>query len=342
MTEARIWNLRTWLTRMAREYGGIPEEYGQDARAPWGANRLLRRDSWLTPNTMKPNTIHCMALLVVATISVGAQTTISNTNRSAYSANGGWIDWNLAPVTSANGVQVSDTFLAGYAYAANFGWIHFGDGAPANGYSYANTKATDCGVNVSPSGALTGYAYGANIGWIRFEQTRGQPTLNWITGQLAGYAYSANVGWIALDTKLSDLATTTLSRPDSDGDGIPDPWERLNFSNLTAANATSDNDGDSSIDLAEYQAGTNPDDAGSILRVTEHSYNADFTSATLTWTMVPTRNYRIEYDDDLLGTWTNSTLGTFTPTPAATATRKVAAAAAARRFLRVVAVQPLP
>ena len=112
------------------------------------------------------------------------------------------ISFPISPVTPASGVRVTDTFLTGYAYAANFGWINFGDGAPANGYSYANTTGTNFGVNLSLSGDLSGYAYGANIGWIQFEQTQGQPRLNLITGEFTGHAYSANMGWIALDTTL--------------------------------------------------------------------------------------------------------------------------------------------
>lgn len=47
--------------------------------------------------------------------------------------------------------------------AANFGWIDPGDGAPANGHTYSNTSATDFGVNLAASGALTGYAYAARF-----------------------------------------------------------------------------------------------------------------------------------------------------------------------------------
>ncbi len=289
---------------------------------------------------MKQNPLLVLSLL---TVCASAQTTISATNRYAYAANAGWIDWNLAPATSANGVRVTDSFLAGYAYAANFGWIHLGDGAPANGSTYANTTATNYGVNLSLSGNLTGYAYAANIGWIQFEQTQGQPKLNLLTGQFTGSAYSANLGWIALDTTLSDLATTTISRPDSDADGIPDPWERWYFANLTLATATSDKDGDGASDRAEYQAGTDPLDPASKLKITDQTYNANFTQATLTWTMVPTRNYRVEFDTDLLGLWTDSALGTFTPAAGGTATRTVTpGTAAASRFFRVAAVQPLP
>lgn len=267
-----------------------------------------------------------------------AQSTISSTDRYAYAANAGWIDFRA---DAANGTRVLDTCLAGYAYAGNFGWIHLGNATPINGHTYSNTSASDYGVNLSPTGLLTGYAYAANVGWIAFEQTHGQPTLNLISGKFTGYAYSANLGWIALDTTTSDLATTTIARPDSDSDGIPDTWEMLRFGNLTTANATTDFDGDGTRDSAEYIADTLPKDASSALRITSHTYPSA-SQANLTWTSTPTRLYRIEYDEDLVGPWTNSALGTLPSGGSTTSGNLVALTPVTKRFFRAVAVLPLP
>jgi hypothetical protein len=278
-----------------------------------------------------------LLLLALCGLAAAQTTTIPNTNRYAYAANAGWIDFH-ADVN--NGVRVADTALSGYAYATNFGWIHFGDGSPTNGHTYSTTSATDYGVNVSPTGLLTGYAYAANIGWITFEQTHGQPKLDLRTGKFTGYAYSGNIGWIALDTALSDLATDTISRPDTDSDGIADSWEMLNWSNLTTATATSDRDGDGSSDRSEYNAGTNPTNNASNLRIISHTYPSA-SQANITFTSELTRNYRIEHDTDLQAPWTNSTLGTFAPTGAITTGALTGLSTAPRRFFRAVAV-PLP
>ena len=295
------------------------------------------------PAAMKTH-FFTLGLLCGLVTFAAAQSTISTTDKYAYAANAGWIDFRTS---AADGVRVADTFLSGYAYSANFGYIHFGTTAPAtgpaNGHTYSNFSASDYGVNLSFAGLLTGYAYAPNIGYILFEQNIGQPKLDLLTGVFSGYAYSANVGWIALATPLSVLATTTISRPDTDGDGIPDAWERFYFGNLTTATATSDWDGDGVSDLDEYNAGTDPKDRNSKLRITAHTYAAAFTQATLTWTTVPNRRYRLEYDNDLLGTWTNSTLNTFSPDAGATTTRTLTGLSASpRRFFRVEAVQPLP
>jgi hypothetical protein len=281
----------------------------------------------------------CLSFFLLGTLRVTAQSTISASLRYAYAANAGWLDFRPSTM---EGAMVADTCLSGYAYAANFGWIHFGDGSPDNGHTYSNASSTDFGVNIDSLGRLTGFAYSANVGWINFEQAQGQPRIDLFTGSFTGHAYAANIGWLKLDTTESDLATLSIARPDVDADGISDKWERLHLSNLTTANATSDQDGDGASDLAEYRAGTVPTDANSLLKITAYSYSAGFTQASLTWTMVPTRRYRIEYDEDLLGPWTNSTLGTFTPPAGTTATSTVMGLVSApRRFFRVVAVNPL-
>jgi hypothetical protein len=271
-------------------------------------------------------------------LNLAAQSTISASEKYAYSANAGWLDFRPS---LPDGVRVFDTALSGYSYAANFGWIHFGDGTPTNGHIYGNSSSTDYGVNVSPSGELSGYAYAANIGWITFEQTHGQPKLDLRTGKFSGSAYSANIGWIALDTDFTDLTTDSIARPDTDGDGIADTWEHLNFGNLTTATATSDKDGDGASDLAEYNADTLPNDPASLLKIVTHTYSAGHTQADISFTTMTTRSYRLEYDDDLTGPWTDSALGTFPPTGSLTTKTLTGLSISPHRFFRAVAM-PLP
>src|SRR5437899_599745 len=123
-----------------------------------------------------------------------AATTINATNKFAYGANIGWMDWRG---DTNNGAVIGEYVCSGYIYAANVGWINLGSGSPFNGIQYQNLSAVDFGVNQDGLGNLRGYAYGANIGWINFENN-GAPKVNLKTGNLTGYVWSANCGWISL------------------------------------------------------------------------------------------------------------------------------------------------
>lgn len=278
---------------------------------------------------------------VAAVISCGAafaQSTISGIARHGYAANAGWVDFLPSP---ADGVVVTESYLAGYAWAGNFGWVSFGQGPPDNGHSYSNASAGDCGVNVAPDGTLAGQAWAPNIGWIVFEQTHGQPRLDYATGRIRGHAWAPNLGWLSFENETSPLATAAIARPDSDADGIPDAWELLHFNKLTFADATTDHDGDGISDLEESVADTDPNDAGDRLRIIDHSYADAFTKVTLTFTSRPSRLYRIEHSADLQPPWLDSDHGLFAPDAGSSTARLVKFPAGPRRFFRVLALRPL-
>lgn len=269
-----------------------------------------------------------------------ATSSISTVDKYAYGANVGWI--NFAGDTT-NGVVTGDFVLSGYAYAANAGWIHFGDGSPSNGLSYKNGNKDDYGVNVDDLGNLSGYAYAANFGWINFgwatTSDASRPRINLSTGYLEGYAYAANVGWLNLGSNY--LVTTELKMTDTDGDGISDQWEVLHFNALATADATSDTDGDGVLDKDEYIANTDPTEPGSYLKITSHSYDSGLTEVTLSFDCVAGRMYRIEYCEDLVAPWTDSSLGLFAPDAGLSTTKLITFPTNTRKFFRVVAVRPL-
>ena len=261
---------------------------------------------------------------------VSAQTTINAPNSYAWAANAGWIN---ARGDATNGVVIGEYVCSGFAWGANIGWINFGGGVPANQVQYLNNSATDFGVNLQQDGRLRGFAWGANVGWINFEAT-GDPKVDLLTGNLSGYAWSANLGWINLGDLTFNVRTDTIRRGvDSNGNGIADAWEILNFGNLTTATAISDFDKDGISDLQEYFDGTDPKDPSSILRITAVSKAAS--TISLTWTSTMGRFYRVEQNPTLLlgSTWTDLT-GLFAPSGGATSSRNVTDSTA-KSFFRV-------
>ena len=80
---------------------------------------------------------------------------------------------------------------------------------------------------------------------------------------------------------------------DSDGDGVPDWYEQL-----FPGTAAEDHDGDGFTQLQEFLAGTDPENAGSALRITALTENL------LTFTSEEGRSYVVEQRSDLsAGQW---------------------------------------
>jgi len=288
--------------------------------------------------------LHSLALAALLLSAFGsplstavAGATIDAVNKYAYGANVGWLN---AFADGANGAVIGDYYCTGYLYAANVGWINLGSGTPANGIQYLNNSATDFGVNQDGLGNLRGYAWGANIGWINFENT-GAPRVNLRTGVLGGYAWSANCGWISLSNTFAYMQTDTLWPGPLAPDGLPVPW-LLTYFGTTNVNANADPDHDGMSNAQEYQAGTDPNNANSVLRITAESFGPGGTTASLTWNSVPTRFYYLLKNPDLrTANWTDSGLGLISPSLGSSTTDGFSDTNAPIRFYRVKAVLPL-
>ena len=270
---------------------------------------------------------------------VGAATTINPAHSMAWGANIGWLNWRG---DVANGAVIGEYVCSGFVWAANVGWINLGDGTPVNGIQYQNNAANDFGVNHDGFGHLRGFAWGANIGWVNFE-AQGDPQINLRTGRFSGFVWGANVGWISLNNALAYVQTDVI-RPgiDIDGDGIADAWERLQFGNLLAANATTDADGDGFLDSAEYLADTDPFDPTSNLRITFYQAAFGGSPAEMTWTSRESRFYYVLKTPEVEPTsWSDSGLGLIAPDAGPTTTRVVVDLSVPSRFFRVEAVKPL-
>jgi hypothetical protein len=276
-------------------------------------------------------------VLLGALASGTAGTTIDPANKYAYGANLGWADWRG---DTNNGAVIGEYVCSGYIYSANVGWINLGSGSPANGIYYQNNSATDFGVTNDSLGNLRGYAYGANIGWINFENT-GAPRVNLLTGQLSGYVWSANCGWISLSNAVAYVQTDSIQSGALAPNGLPIAWLLANFG-TTNINANADPDHDGFSNLQEYLAGTDPNNASSVLRITAESFASGGTTANLTWNSVPSRFYYLQKTPSLTTpAWQDSGLGLVSPSAGSTTTAGFTDTNAAARFYRVQAVRPL-
>jgi hypothetical protein len=232
--------------------------------------------------------------------SVQGTTTIDPVNTYSYGANFGWMNWRG---DTNNGAVIGEYVCSGNIYCANIGWINLGSGSPANGIQYQNNSATDFGVNQDGLGNLQGDAWAANVGWIVFE-TNGAPKVNLLTGVLSGYVWSANCGWISLSNAVAAVQTDTIQQGALAPNGLPIAWLLSNFG-TTNVDANADPDHDGMNNLQEYLAGTDPNNAASVLRITSITRGTlDANYTTVAWLAVPTRFYLLQERPSLgAGAW---------------------------------------
>jgi Tol biopolymer transport system component len=108
-------------------------------------------------------------------------------------------------------------------------------------------------------------------------------------------------GWVGNDLNRAEDAFTAMV--DSDGDGIPDWWMLQYFGHPTGqasdhSRAQDDFDGDGATNFQEFLAGTDPTSASSVFRI-QVSFAPSTNGVVLSWPASASRNYRVQFKDDL-------------------------------------------
>lgn len=116
------------------------------------------------------------------------------------------------------------------------------------------------------------------------------------------YTYTVKARDQSLNLNETGLSVSASAYTD-DGDSLPNDWEDLYFSDLSATNGglTEDWDQDGLIDLHEWIAGTDPTDAFSSFDV--DTFIVDQGILKITWNSVVGKKYKITGSSTLFGGW---------------------------------------
>jgi hypothetical protein len=104
------------------------------------------------------------------------------------------------------------------------------------------------------------------------------------------FSYQASDG--ETNSQVASVVLNVAAPADTNGNGLPDAWEAMY--GLSDPNGDADHDGQTN--LAEYQAGTNPTNAASALKIVEVSWPED-SPVTVGWASVGGTRYRVQYSN---------------------------------------------
>ena len=97
------------------------------------------------------------------------------------------------------------------------------------------------------------------------------------------------------------VITLAQTNEDTDNDGIPDAWEIETFGDLLTATSTSDFDEDGTLDVTEFKAGTDPQNAES--RFLIDTFQIADGEISLNWPSATGRRYIVETAASIDGPW---------------------------------------
>jgi hypothetical protein len=180
----------------------------------------------------------------------------------------------------------------------------------AKGSAFAFTSNLPDGVTLVSANASTGQAVpaGRSIQWMNDTLGPGETaTLRLVLSSSASTPITHTADVLSferdINTSNNSAGIVIAFASDSDGDGLPDEWERTNGLNPSdPADALSDPDRDGHTNRDEFLAGTDPNNAQSVLRLSVIDVTA--AAVSITFPSVAGKLYRLEHKVNLLsGTW---------------------------------------
>jgi subtilisin-like proprotein convertase family protein len=139
--------------------------------------------------------------------------------------------------------------------------------------------------------------YGTNLAVFATGSVNGIWSLYLVDDVGADTGYVAS-GWtLGIVTTAQNCCT---GGADSDGDGMDDAWEVVNFGNLTVAGTNTDYDGDAFSDVSEFIAGTEATNSQSVFLIS--SYEAQPPQGNvIRWSSISSRSYAVYFASSLDG-----------------------------------------
>ena len=186
---------------------------------------------------------------------------------------------NFAPVVTSATFGIDENVLA----ETVVGSVSFSDENERDSHSYVITAGnTNNAFQIDSLGGIT------TLGSIDRESIASYSLTVTVTDNGSPSLSGSGIVTVNINDVVSE---------DNDADGMDDAWEVTNFTTTTIANGTTDADADGQKDVDEFRAGTDPNDATDLFKITQLISTAN--EVTVRWTAKDAKSYRIRYSYDL-------------------------------------------
>jgi hypothetical protein len=245
-------------------------------------------------------------------------------------------NWTSTATLAGSTAGVGDLFGNSVALDSNFAVV----ASPKDG-----TRGRNAGAVYAYDS--TGFPLGGDLQWYVAGESAGTPTapalltLSNVTYRFVGWlldgvrqtnsngALINPLNGIAMQAPHSAVAFYIPDSSDGDADGLSDWWEYYHFGHYNAS-ALGDNDGDGHSNLHEWEAGTNPNDRSSVLRMNGWVAAANY---RVSWPSTAGRTYRLLSSTNVAGPFGPVASGIAATPPVNT--YEPAVGSATQRFYRI-------
>ena len=281
-----------YAASLCRKYDCDPREIYRDEAKTTELQALInKRDNYTWPTTSGPVTVEVAAVIV------------DNADATGVEISGTW------PTSSYNADRYGANYLHNGKEASEDLWVRFTPVLPSNA-TYTVSLFWN-GDDSRGSAVPVEIVYDGGVETNYVDMTRKSSTWNSIGSWpfAAGSSASARILTIgqAGKTVIADavkfaIVETVEATDDTDFNGLPDAWERRHFLQVTGTDPNGDPDGDGYANRAEWLAGSDPNDAASVFRMSHFAAStAAKRTVSLSWPSVEGRTYTVYRSESLDG-----------------------------------------
>ena len=246
-----------YAASLCRKYGCRPREIYQDANKTLELQQLInKRNEYAFPPHEAPQERELVSVVV------------DNADAKGVEISGAW------SASSYNSDRYGADYLHNNKSASDDLWVRFTPVLPSNAtyrvslfWNGDSSRGDKVPVEIVYAGGVVTNLVNMQLRSNTWNQIGSWPFEAGSSGAVRILTKGQRNFTVIADA-VKFAVVERIERPDSDGNGLPDAWERRHFLQTEGTDPEADPDGDGASNLEEYRRGTNPNRANVPLSIT--------------------------------------------------------------------------